>query len=175
VITGATAVMYAFAPISLGALMKVDPTREHPYKLPIPKVLLPVGFAFANLIIYWGGFGVTWKLAVGLLIGQVIFVIAVLRRARNVDANARWKSALWIWPWLIGLVVLGLLGNYGAKGAGELHVLPEDFDALIVAAFGIVVYYLVVRTAQPRAEVERTVEADLLEGAPELRTAPGIA
>ena len=53
-------------------------------------------------------------------------------------------------------------------------MLPNDWDALIVAAFGIVVYFLVVRTAQPRAEVERTVEADLLEGAPELRTAPGV-
>jgi hypothetical protein len=45
---------------------------------------------------------------------------------------------------------------------------------VIVAVFGIVVYYLVVRTAQPRAEVEKTVEADLLDGVPELRTSPGI-
>jgi amino acid transporter len=172
VITGATAVMYAFAPVSLGALMRVDPTREHPYRLPAPRVLLPVGFAFASLIIYWGGFDVTWKLAIGLLIGQIIFVIAVLARARNVDADARWKSALWIWPWLIGLVVLGLLGNYGKSG--ELHVLPEDWDALIVAAFGLIVYFVVIRTAQPQAEVERTVEADLLEGPADLHTAPGI-
>ncbi|MBW4042030.1 MAG: APC family permease [Acidobacteria bacterium] len=175
VITGATAVMYAFAPISLGALMKVDPTREHPYRLPAPKFLLPVGFAFANLIIYWGGFGVTWKLAIGLLIGQIIFFIAVAARAKNVDAKARFRSALWIWPWQIGLIVLGLLGNYGSKTDVELHVLPNDWDALIVAAFGIVVYYLVVRTAQPQAEVEKTVEADLLEGAPELRATPGFA
>ena len=171
VISGATAVMYGFAPVSLGALMRVDPNREHPYRVPAPKVLLPLGYVFANLIIYWSGFAVTWKLAIGLLIGQVIFLIAVARKARNVDANARWKSALWIWPWLAGLIILGLLGNYGD---GALRVLPEDFDALIVAAFALVVYYTVIRTAQPQAEVEKTVEADLLEGAPELRTAPGI-
>jgi amino acid transporter len=172
VITGATAVMYAFAPISLGALMRHDPTRDHPYRVPAPRVMLPLGFAFANLIIYWGGFGVTWKLAIGLLIGQVIFFIAVAARARNVDANARFRSALWIWPWQIGLILLGLLGNYGD---GALHVLPEDWDALIVAAFGMVVYFLVIRTAQPQADVEKTVEADLLEEPVERRTAPGVA
>jgi amino acid transporter len=160
VISGATAVMYGFAPVSLGALMRVDPNREHPYRVPAPKILLPLGYVFANLIIYWSGFAVTWKLAVGLLIGQIIFIIAVARKARNVDANARWKSALWIWPWLAGLIILGLLGNYGD---GALKVLPEDFDALIVAAFALVVYYTVIRTAQPQAEVEKTVEADLAD------------
>ncbi|GAA2752266.1 APC family permease [Amnibacterium kyonggiense] len=175
VITGATAIMYAFAPISLGALLRSDPDRPRPYRLPAPRILLPVGFAFANLIIYWGGFGATWKLAIGLLVGQLVFIVAVLARARNVDARPRFRSALWIWPWQIGLVVLGLLGNYGSKGDVELHVLPEDLDALIVAAFSIVVYFLVVRTAQPRTEVERAVEADFAEEPAELRPAPGIA
>ncbi len=160
-ITGATAIMYAFAPVSLGALMRADPTREHPYRVPAPKIMLPVGFAFANLIIYWGGFASTWKLAIGLLLGQLIFLIAVRVRARNVDGSrARWQSALWIWPWQVGLIILGLLGNYGG---GALKVLPNDVDALIVAVFGLIIYFLAVRTVQPRADVEALVTEDLEE------------
>ncbi len=154
--------MYAFAPVSLGALMRADPTREHPYRVPVPKIMLPLGFAFANLIIYWGGFASTWKLAIGLLIGQLIFLLAVRLRARNVDGpRARWRSALWIWPWQIGLIILGLLGNYGD---GALKVLPDDVDALIVGVFGLIVYFVTVRTVQPQADVEALVTEDLEEG-----------
>ena len=61
-VTGATAIMYAFAPVSLAALQLRDPDRPRPYRLPFPKVLTPVGFIAANLIIYWGGFEAMWKL-----------------------------------------------------------------------------------------------------------------
>jgi hypothetical protein len=144
--------------------MRADPTREHPYRVPVPKIMLPLGFAFANLIIYWGGFAATWKLAIGLLIGQLIFMFAVKLRARNVDgARARWRSALWIWPWQIGLIILGLLGNYGD---GALKVLPNDVDALVVVVFGLIIYFLTVRTAQPQADVEALVTEDLEEEEP---------
>lgn len=160
-ITGATAIMYAFAPVSLGALMRNDTTREHPYRVPVPRVMLPLGFAFANLIIYWGGFAATWKLAIGLLLGQIVFIVAALLRARNVDVpRARWRSAVWIWPWQIGLIVLGWLGNFGE---GAKKILPGDWDALIVAAFAILVYLFAIRTVQPTPDVELMVEQDLHE------------
>jgi amino acid transporter len=160
-ITGATAIMYAFGPIALGALRKNDTGRVHPYKLPIPKVLLPVGFAFANLIIYWGQFDATWKLSIGVLIGQIIFVIAALLHARSVNiAKARWKSALWIWPWLIGMIILGYLGNYGPD---VRHILPEDWDALIIIAFSFVIYYFAVSQTASTAEIKEAVSLDLDE------------
>jgi len=173
-ITGATAVMYAFAPISLGTLMKNDPNRTHPYRLPVPKVLLPLGFAFANLIIYWGGFAATWKLALGLLLGQIIFFIAVAVRARNVDVpRARFRSAFWIWPWQAGLIILGLLGNYGD---GALKILPEDVDALVVAVFSVIIYYFAVSQGQPQAEIEQMVDEDFAFGDEvELKPTPGFA
>ena len=49
VVTGATAIMYAFAPVSLAALHRQDPDRPRPYRIPYPKVLNPIGFCAANL------------------------------------------------------------------------------------------------------------------------------
>ncbi|MGI3784020.1 MAG: APC family permease [Janthinobacterium lividum] len=174
-ITGATAIMYAFAPVSLGALMKNDAGREHPYRVPFPKVMLPLGFAFANLIIYWGGFAATWKLAIGLLVGQIVFIVAAMLRARNLDVRrARWlRFVAWMWPWQIGLVVLGLLGNYGD---GALKIMPDDWDAVIVAVFAIVVYYFAVHQVQPAHEVEVMVDEDLNDPQDRvLDTSPGFA
>ncbi len=142
-ITGGTAVMYAYAPVALGALLKNDPDRVHPYKAPARKVLLPLGFVFATLIIYWGGFDSSWKLAVGLLIGQLIFAVAALARAKNIDVTrARFQWAAWFWSWQIALIVLGYLGNYGDSSR---HILPEDFDALIVAVIGLLFYFFGVK------------------------------
>ena len=43
IVTSATAIMYAFAPVSLAALRRNDPDRERPYRMPYPEVLLPAG------------------------------------------------------------------------------------------------------------------------------------
>jgi amino acid transporter len=158
VITGATAIMYALAPISLAALNRSDPTRNHPYSAPAKAVLLPVGFIFANLIVYWGGFDTTWKLALFLLIGQVIFMVAALFKAKSLELErARWRSALWIWVWLAGQVVIGLLGQYGKS---ELKVLPGGVDDVVVAVFALVIFYWAVSTVQAPADVTALVVAD---------------
>src|ERR1035438_5526120 len=49
-ITSATALMYAFAPVSLYALRKRDPDRLRPYRLPAYRILSPAAFVSANLI-----------------------------------------------------------------------------------------------------------------------------
>jgi len=53
VVTAATAIMYAFAPLSLAALHRVDGRRPRSYRVPMPAIVLPTAFCCANLIIYW--------------------------------------------------------------------------------------------------------------------------
>src|SRR4029079_9162175 len=79
VVTSATAIMYAFAPLSLAALHKLDGQRPRAYRVPLPRVLLPAAFCSANLIIYWGGFGTTWKLSLAVLVGLILFGIGAWR------------------------------------------------------------------------------------------------
>ena len=82
-VTSATAIMYAFAPVSLTALASQDPDRARPYRLPDPKMLSPVGFVSANLIIYWSGFEATWKILAAIFIGRIVFEIALRRPATS--------------------------------------------------------------------------------------------
>src|SRR5882672_4729214 len=79
VVTGATAIMYAFAPVSLAALQKVDGGRPRSYRAPMPALVLPAAFCSANLIIYWGGFESTWKLACAMLVGLALFIVGAWR------------------------------------------------------------------------------------------------
>jgi len=156
-VTGATAIMYAFAPPSLAALMKSDPDRDHPYKVPFPEIVIPTSFVAANLVIYWGGFEATWKLLTGIFIGRVIFEIA-LRRRPNVDRkDLDWRAASWIWPWLIGLTVIGLLGRYGV---GSESFLPEWIDLLVVIAFALVIFYYAVSIAMKTEDVKAALDRE---------------
>ncbi|MDP9886194.1 amino acid transporter [Sinomonas atrocyanea] len=160
-VTDATAIMYAFAPVSLEALIRQHAGREHPYRVPWPQVLTPFGFVAANLIIYWSGFEAIWKILTAILIGRVIFEIALhrsksLRFRRDLD----WRAASWIWPWLIGLVVLGLLGRYGT---GSLNILPEWVDILFVVGFSLVIFYYAVSLAMKPEDIAAAVGEDEFE------------
>jgi amino acid transporter len=135
VVTAATAIMYAFAPLSLAALHKVDSGRHRPYRVPMPKVVLPAAFCSANLIMYWGGFDTNWKLALAMLAGLALFALGAWRRRTGGLRTIR--NAAWMGPWLGGHVVLGWLGRYG----GGSNVLPNWVDVGIVILFSLAVFY----------------------------------
>jgi len=157
IITGSTAVMYAFAPISLWVLNRSDPDRTHPYRAPWQRVLLPLGFIFANLIVYWGGFANTWRLSVFILIGQVIFLVAARLKARSIELErAGWRSMAWIWVWLAGLIVIGAVGQYDSL----VQVLPQGVDDAVVAVWALVIFFWAVRTGLAREDAEALVEED---------------
>ena len=135
-VTGATAIMYAFAPVSLAALHQVDGKRPRSYRIPLPKFVLPAAFCSANLIIYWGGFESTWKLTCAMLVGLALFAFGTWRSGSG--AQHTLLNAMWIGPWLGGLVVIGLLGRYGG---GAKNILPEWVDIAAVTMFSLAIFY----------------------------------
>ena len=135
VVTAATAIMYAFAPVSLAALHRSDGGRPRTYRVPAPKVLLPAAFCCANLIMYWGGFDTNWKLAVAMVVGLVLFGIGAMRTGTG--AGRFVKNAIWMFPWFGGHVVLGWLGRYG----GGRNIVPDWIDVLIVVVFSLAIFY----------------------------------
>ncbi|HXI24419.1 MAG TPA: APC family permease [Pyrinomonadaceae bacterium] len=136
VITGATAMMYAFAPVALAALQKVDGRRPRPYRVPMPKVVLPAAFCSANLIIYWGGFDTTWKLVCAVAGGLILFILGAWRN--QTGAQRAMRNALWIAPWLGGQVLIGFLGRYGE---GAKNLLPNWIDIAVVIIFALTIFY----------------------------------
>ncbi|GAA4638554.1 APC family permease [Actinoallomurus vinaceus] len=167
-VTSATAIMYAFGPIALRALRMRDPERVRPYRLPAHQVLAPIAFIAANLIIYWSSFQAEWKLGLAIVLGLVIFTVTRVTRPSAERTHLNWAASMWVWPWLIGMIVIGALGRYGGN-----KVLPEWVDILTVAAFSLAVYFFAVRIAVSSEEVNAAVAAEEAEIAaePELNIA----
>jgi amino acid transporter len=155
VITAATAIMYAFAPVSLAALHKIDAGRRRSYRVPLPKLLLPAAFCSANLIIYWGGFDTTWKLVCAVAAGLLLFALGAWRA--QTSAMRTLRNAVWIGPWLAGQVLIGWLGRYGG---GARNVIPAWLDIALVIAFALFIFYWSVSLANIHQQTSAAVGKD---------------
>ena len=98
--------------------------------------MLPAAFCSANLIIYWGGFETTWKLAVAMLVGLALFAIGA--RAAHGRRVRRSRNAVWIGRWLGGHVLIGWLGRYGG---GRGTSCPNWIDIGVGIVFSLVIFY----------------------------------
>jgi amino acid transporter len=166
-ITAASVLMYAGAPLSLGAFRGQVPEAERPYRMPAASIMAPLAFIVANLLIYWSGLEVLWKLGVTLVIGYIVIGICMARDPQRPPLD--WKSAVWMPFWLVGLGIISWQGQYsgGAEAAPvNTNAIPFWWDIVVVAVFSLVIYYWAMRTKLPRAEMLNLVERQSAEHDP---------
>ena len=153
-ITGASVLMYAGAPLSLAAFRKQVPDANRPYRMPGAVWLAPVAFVVADLLIYWSGFEVVWKLGVVLLIGYVVLGVSMAFDKQRPPLD--WKNALWLPAWLIGLGIISWQGQFsGGAVAAPVNTnnIPFWWDTVVVAGFSLIIYYWAMWTKLPRQEM----------------------
>jgi amino acid transporter len=153
IIVGASVLMYAGAPLSVGAFRRQVPDANRPYRMPAAGFLNPVAFVVACLLIYWSGFVVIWKLGIVLIIGYVLMGISMAFDKQRPPLD--WKSAVWLPVWLIGMGIISWQGQYGDGSTGNI---PFWWDMLLVAAFGLAIYYWAMATRLPTEEMLNLVE-----------------
>ena len=153
-VTSASVLMYAGAPLSLGAFRRQVPEADRPYRMPAASVLSPLAFVLANLIIYWSGFETLWKLAVAIVIGYVLIGIAMAFDPQRPPLD--WRSAQWLPVYLIGMGIISWQGQYsGGAVAAPLNTghIPFWWDMVVVAAFSLIIYYWAMATRLSRDEM----------------------
>ncbi|HEV8275858.1 MAG TPA: APC family permease [Streptosporangiaceae bacterium] len=159
IIVGASVLMYAGAPLSVGAFRRQVPDANRPYRMPWAAFLNPAAFVVACLLIYWSGWLVIWKLGVVLVIGYVLIGISMAFDKQRPPLD--WKSAVWLPVWLIGMGIISWQGQYdGGAVAPPVNTgnIPFWWDMLIVAVFGVIIYYWAMVTRLPREEMLYLVE-----------------
>ncbi len=130
-------ISYAIGPIALLCLRLELPKEKREFRLPCAHISCLFAFYFCNLIVYWTGWQTIYKLAIAILIGFVAFGIAYLRG--NIKKSLGLKSAIWVMPYLGGLILFSYLGSFGGK-----NIIPFGWDFLVIAIFSVVILYLAV-------------------------------
>jgi amino acid transporter len=165
IIVGASVLMYAGAPLSVGAFRRQVPDANRPYRMPAASFLNPAAFVVACLLIYWSGFLVVWKLGVVLVIGYILIGISMATDKQRPPLD--WKSAVWLPVWLLGMGIISWQGQYdGGAVAPPVNTgnIPFWWDMLIVAVFGLIIYYWAMATKLPREEMLALVERQAVHG-----------
>jgi amino acid transporter len=162
-VTSASVLMYAGAPLAMGAFRQQVPDHTRPYKMPGAVWLGPLAFIIANLIIYWSGFETIWKLGIAMVVGYVL--IAIFMSFDPQRPKLQWRSAQWLPVYLLGMGVISWQGQFGPDNTNNI---PFGLDLALVAVFSLVIYYWAIATRLPREEMLELVSKQGAEPEPDL-------
>jgi amino acid transporter len=167
-ITSASVLMYAGAPLSFGVFRRRLPDADRPFKLPAGEVFAPLAFIVSNLIILWSGWETDWKLGVAILIGYAILIVNQVFDLNPTKPVLNWNAAQWLPVYLIGVGVIVYLSSFGPM---DNPVFDDWWGMIVVAAFSLVIYYWALAVALPTEEITRMIDEVVMpeeEDLPEL-------
>jgi amino acid transporter len=153
-ITSASVLMYAGAPLALGSFRRRLPDADRPYRAPVGSVLAPVAFAVANLLILWSGWTTDYKLGIAILIGYAILAANRIFKLNPTTPVLDLHAAVWLPVYLIGMGLIVYLSDFGPL---KNPVFPLWWDMLVVAAFSLAIYFWALRVALPTERIEETI------------------
>jgi amino acid transporter len=156
VVTSASVLMYAGAPLALGALRLQKPD-------------LPRAFVLANFIVFWAGWGTYSTLLVVMVIGFLLMGSSFVFKLNPNTPVIDWSAAIWVFPYLIGMGIISYFGSFGQSGiiggvgvfksvlvGGNGHI-GVYTSLVVVALFSLVIYFLAIARRLPAAKVDQYV------------------
>ncbi|MFA6119666.1 MAG: amino acid permease [Parachlamydiales bacterium] len=129
---------YAAAVLAVMILRDVDKKTNRPFKLPYLKFFTIVGFIFSTYIIYWASWPWTLVGAFLLLTGFVAYFFVSVKKWEM-------KRNAWIMVYLVGIVIMSLLGDPKFSFNNFLPVKPIGllmfpYDLFVLTIFAIFIY-----------------------------------
>ncbi|MFJ8199687.1 APC family permease [Streptomyces sp. NPDC096152] len=155
-ITSASVLMYAGAPLAYGVFSDKLPNHERPYRLPAGKVIAPLSFVVANLIIYWATWDILWRLGVAILLGYLLlggYALYAQRKGLPDAPRMDFKAAQWLPAYLLGIGVISWQGGFGGQGN-----IPLWWDIAVVSAFSLGIYYWARAVSSRPDEIQRSID-----------------
>jgi amino acid transporter len=170
-VTSATVLMYAGAPLALGALRLQKPDLPRPFHLPGERIWAPLAFVCSNLIVYWAGWTTYSTLLIAILIGYVLFLLSAAFKLNDHAPKIDWQAAPWLAAYLIGMGLISYFGGFGSGGilggVGVFkHVLSEGgnndlglYGGLGASAgWSLVIYFWALHKRLPQSKVDEYVD-----------------
>src|SRR5699024_5959239 len=170
-ISAAFAVSFGPGSVVVGALRRSLPEQERPFRLPFGDLLPIIAIIGASLIVFWNEWSTNEKMVLALVVGYVVYVVYHFTAQRELP-KLNIKNGLWFPLWVVGIMVVSYLGDLDPSEEADQFLLPGGngpiglgWGAVILAVWGIVIYYIGVASRLSAQEskdlIEQTPTADL--------------
>src|SRR5438477_3803999 len=160
-ITAASVLMYAGAPLAFGVFRRRLPHAERPWRAPAGPVLAPGAFIVAIRLILWVGWDTVWPRGVAILIGHATRAVTRIFRWNPRSPQLDLRAASWLPFYLVGMGAIVYLSDFGPtthQFFGNLGPTPNWFplwwDMVAVAIFCLIIYYWAIAVALPTERIE---------------------
>ena len=150
-LSSASILSYSIGPICLLAMRKLQPDTHRPFKLSSHVFFSHLAFYICNLMLYWCGFSILWKLDVALMIG---LFIAITYHGKSLFTPN--YPLYWFIFYMASLLIVSYLGSFG--GIGILHF---PFDLACLLPLSILTLYLSQRVLSSDTHKEITCEVEV--------------
>jgi amino acid transporter len=163
--TSAMVMSFGSGPLTLMALRRELPGYKRPFRLGGGWIIPYLAFLSSNLIVFWSGWDVVWKLMLPELLCFVLLSIHETGWGRHTP-KLDLRAGFWMLPWLGGVTLISWLGRYPTldKHAGNLGCLDMVSGLVVIVIFSAAIMWLahasrlrgeqVLRQLDPRAEVD---------------------
>lgn len=134
-------ISYSIGPIALITLRKTLPNQNRPFRLPCANVIAFIGFYICNLLIFWTGWFTVSRLLIALAIGFAVFFYRRLQKHPALQ-EVRWRCAIWLIPYFIGIGVISYLGTFGQGHA----IIKFGYDFGVIFIFSLFIYLVALKS-----------------------------
>ncbi|EPZ49187.1 APC family permease [Alicyclobacillus acidoterrestris] len=152
VISIATLLSYTTGPVSALAFRDVADGMGSSVRVKGLKILAPIAFVMASLILYAGKWPSTGRVIFVILVGLPIYLFFQYRNEGFKGFGKHLKSSIWMIAYLAFMILVSFLGS---AQFGGIQVIPYGIDLLVVAVGSLAFFYWGVRSAWVTPYLER--------------------
>ncbi len=142
VISVATIITYLVVPVSVEVLRRTAPDLHRPLRVPGLKLLAPVAFVLATLMLYWARWPHTGQIMLLLILPMPVYLYYQAKRGWP-DFRRSLRGAWWLIGYLAAVVVLSWAGSKEFEGHGYIGY---GWDQLCVAGVSLAFFSWGVRS-----------------------------
>jgi amino acid transporter len=158
-ITSASVLMYAGAPLSFGVFRRRLPDAPRPYRLPAGQIISPAAFCVSGLIILWSTWDTDWKLGIAILIGYLILAASRIFHLNDKPPHLNWRAAVWLPFYLVGMGIIVYISSFGPMSD---PILGDYAGIVVTVLFSLAIYYWALSVALSSEEIEEMVSEVVL-------------
>ncbi|MDN4072044.1 hypothetical protein [Fictibacillus terranigra] len=130
--TSLKALTFIVGPVSLMSLRHKVPKLERPFLLRAAKIVTPLAFVGATLVIYWSKWKVVSFIIPITILSLILYFVFAYREPSHTKeiVKLHLKSGWWLIIYYLFLLAMSYAGSYG-PGAKTDHLIHAPWDTLV--------------------------------------------